>query len=158
MINYLMLKKEEIKNTFIILAILIIYNIMSKESFSKDNTEIIYINSNKLEKNRSNSVYDIDYVDDVIYIPDYRHNKIILFKKNGSVLKTIYSHAPHGIEVDNKKNIYVTDLLDNRIRKFDKDGNEIMKWDHHLHPLVKVDRPLSVDTDNNGNVYISAEN
>ena len=33
-----------------------------------------------------------------------------------------------------------------------------MKWDYHLHSSVKIDRPLSVDTDNNGNVYISAEN
>ena len=41
----------------------------------------------------------------LIYIPDYRNNKIVLIDKNNLITKTINTHAPHGIEVDNERNI-----------------------------------------------------
>ena len=47
-----------------------IYNFISKI-----NKKIIYINSNKLEKNRKNSIYDIGYKDNLIYI--YNKSKVI---------------------------------------------------------------------------------
>lgn len=131
---------------------------MLNKSFSKTNKKIIYINSNKLEINRKNSVYDIDYKDNLIYIPDYKNNRIVLIGKDNLVTKTINTHAPHGIEVDNKRNIYVTDVLENRIRKFDRDSIEIINWDNKIHPLLAKRRPYSVDTDDDENVYITLDN
>ena len=130
-----------------------IYNFISKR-----NKNIIYINSNKLKKNRKNSIYDIDYKDNLIYIPDYRNNKIVLIDKNNLITKTINTHAPHGIEVDNERNIYVTDLLENRVRKFNKDGIEIIDWDNKIHLFLANRRPYSIDTDNDKNVYIALDN
>lgn len=124
----------------------------------KTNNQIIYINSNKLEKNKKNSVYDIDYKEGLIYIPDYRNNQIILIGEDNLAIKTINTHAPHGIGVDNKRNIYVTDLLENKIRKFDRDGMEIADWDNKIHLLLANRRPYSVDTDNDENVYIALDN
>ena len=76
-----MLKTMETKIFLIILLIsiiLLIYNIISKKSSSKTNNQIIYINSNKLVENIKNSIYDIDYREGLIYLPDYRNNKIII--------------------------------------------------------------------------------
>ena len=47
-------------------------------TFSETNKQIIYINSKKLIQNIKNSIYDIDYREGTIYIPDYRNNKIIV--------------------------------------------------------------------------------
>ena len=126
-------------------------------TFSKTNKQIIYINSNKLIQNLKNSIYDIDYREGTIYISDYRNNKIIIIEKNHLAVKTINTHAPHGIEVDNKRNIYVTDILENRIRKFNKEGKEIIDWDKKIHQLIASRRPYSIDTGNEENVYIALD-
>ena len=156
-----MLKTMETKIFLIILLIsiiLLIYNIISKKSSSKTNNQIIYINSNKLVENIKNSIYDIDYREGLIYLPDYRNNKIIIIGKNNLVTKTIKTHAPHGIGVDNKGNIYVTDLLEKRIRKFNSDGKEIVDWDKKIYELIAGLRPYSIDTDSSENVYIALDN
>ena len=127
-------------------------------TFSETNKQIIYINSKKLIQNIKNSIYDIDYREGTIYIPDYRNNKIIIIKKNNLVAKTIKTHAPHGIKVDNKENIYVTDILENRVRKFNKEGKEIIDWDKKIHQLIASRRPYSIDSDNEENVYIALDN
>ena len=145
-----------INKSCIILIFFIIYKTVIGDALSASNKQIIYINSNKLEADRKNSVYDIDYKNDIIYIPDYRNNKIIIIGKDHSVVKTVSTQAPHSIEVDDKGNIYITSLSDNRVRKFDKDIIEIADWDSKIHSLLIDHRPYSIDSDDDANIYIAA--
>src|SRR5680860_678354 len=36
--------------------------------------------------------------------------------------------APHSIDIEKKGNVYVTDTGNNRIQKYDSDGNFLIKW------------------------------
>ena len=36
--------------------------------------------------------------------------------------------APHSLDIDKEGNVYVTDTGNNRIQKFDSDGNFVLKW------------------------------
>jgi len=142
----------------IVLIFFIIYSTISGDVLLAANKQIIYINSNKLEADRKNSVYDIDYKNGTIYVADYRNNKIIIIGKDNLVVKKIDTPQPHGIEVDNKGNIYVASFFNSRIRKFDESGVEKVNWDIKIRGLLHDIRPYSVDTDNEGNVYIAADN
>ena len=36
--------------------------------------------------------------------------------------------APHSIDIDKEGNVYVTDTGNNRIQKYDSNGNYVLKW------------------------------
>lgn len=148
----------KINSVFIVYMIGMGCGVMSEEPLSKLNKQIIYINSDKLLVNRNNPIYDIDRKNNVTYVPDFRNNKIIIIGEDGLVIKTISTHGPHGIEIDDKESIYVASYLDNRIKKFNKNGIEVIGWDGNLQSLVNIDSPVSIDTDNNRNVYIASNN
>ena len=46
---------------------------------------------------------------------ELKEYEIIIIGEDGLVIKTISTHAPHGIEIDDKENIYVSNVLDNRL-------------------------------------------
>lgn len=55
---------------------------------------------------------------------DYKFFKLFGGKgsENGQLV------APHSIDIDKKGNVYVTDTGNNRIQKYDSDGNFLLKW------------------------------
>ena len=73
-------------------------------------------------------------------------------------------YYPYDVAVDSKGNIFICDYANNRIRKVDTagiittvagNGNPGFSGDGGLATNAKLDRPLSVDVDHQGNIYIS---
>jgi DNA-binding beta-propeller fold protein YncE len=51
-------------------------------------------------------------------------------------------------------NVYVADVADNHIRKFDKNGRFIVKWGDKLLADGELDSPRASEVDNEGNIYV----
>lgn len=75
--------------------------------------------------------------DGSFYVSDgYGNSRVVKFSKEGDYLfewgtygnKQGEFNIPHGIDLDTKGNIYVADRENNRIQKFDSDGNFIAVW------------------------------
>jgi DNA-binding beta-propeller fold protein YncE len=60
-----------------------------------------------------------------------------------------------GIIVDSKGNVYVADSGNNRIQKFDRDGNFITKWGSEGTGNGEFKKPNGVAVDSKGNVYVA---
>ncbi len=61
---------------------------------------------------------------------------------------------PFGIAVDSFDNIYVTDTGNNRIQKFDSDGNFILKFGGEGGGNGQFEEPLGVAVDSDDNIYV----
>ncbi len=75
------------------------------------------------------------------YVSDgYGNSRVIKFSKNGTYLFEWgkYGDAegefniPHGIDLDKNGNVYVADRENNRIQKFDAEGNFIAVWQNKI--------------------------
>ena len=62
-------------------------------------------------------------------------------------------NQPKGLHVDTENNVFVADQFNNRVQKFDKDGNFITKFDGSM-----LGHPIDVAVDSMGKVYVSDEN
>jgi tripartite motif-containing protein 71 len=63
--------------------------------------------------------------------------------------------SPIGIAADNSGNVYVTDVLNNdRIQKFDGNGNFITKWGSNGTADGQFTFPRAVAVGSSGNVYL----
>ncbi len=60
-----------------------------------------------------------------------------------------------GVAVDSSGNIYVADKGNNRIQKFDSDGNFIAKWGGLGSGDGQLNSPYCVAADESGNVYVA---
>jgi sugar lactone lactonase YvrE len=68
----------------------------------------------------------------------------------------IYFHSPGGVAIDSSGNIYVADSGNNRIQKFDSNGNFITKWGSYSYwEDGKFQWPKDVSVDSSLNVYVS---
>jgi sugar lactone lactonase YvrE len=65
----------------------------------------------------------------------------------------IFQHE--GIIVDNNDNLYVNDIQSNEIKKYDINGNFILKWGHQTVNGIPLDHPHSSEIDKQGNIYIT---
>ncbi len=85
--------------------------------------------------------------------------------KNGDINKAIVHlalipfhgqfYGPTGIAVDPAGNVYVADMLNNRIQKFDSSDNFITKWGSRGTGDGEFDHPNAVAVDSkSGNVYV----
>jgi streptogramin lyase len=63
--------------------------------------------------------------------------------------------TPRGIAVDSDGNIYVADTNNDRIQKFDSDGNFITKWGSYGSGDSEFNEPWGVAVDSDGNVYVA---
>ena len=96
--------------------------------------------------------------DGSFYVSDgYRNSRVIKFSKEGKYLFQWGKKGdgegefdtPHGIDVDSYGNVYVADRENNRLQKFDSNGNFLKQWKNDLAiPLYS----LAVDP-NNDNVF-----
>lgn len=99
---------------------------------------------------------DVAVTDDgSFYVSDgYGNSRVIKFSKDGTYLfewgtfgnKQGEFNIPHGIDLDSEGNVYVADRENNRIQKFDRDGNFITLWQNQL-----TDQLYSVTIDNQRN-------
>jgi DNA-binding beta-propeller fold protein YncE len=64
-------------------------------------------------------------------------------------------YHPSGLAVDSSGNVYVADTGNNRIQKFDLDGNYITKWGSYGTGDGQFSTPSDVAVDSLGNVYVA---
>jgi len=64
-------------------------------------------------------------------------------------------NLPHGIAVDGNGNVYVSDSSNDRIQKFDADGNYAGQWGGLGDEGGQFDNPTGVAVDDAGNVYVA---
>jgi peptidylamidoglycolate lyase len=104
------------------------------------------------DQNHFNMPTDITVLSDgSFYVSDgYGNSRIIKFSNKGEFLFQIDGfgngqnefNIPHGIDNDNQNNIYVADRENNRIKKFDNNGNLLKIWQNKISQQlysVKVD-------------------
>ena len=65
---------------------------------------------------------------------------------------------PEGIIVDSNDNLYVNDIHSNEIKKYDINGNFILKWGDQYVNGIPINHPHSSEIDNQGNIYITDQN
>lgn len=64
-------------------------------------------------------------------------------------------NGPVGVSVDSTGNVYAADSRNNRIQKFDSDGNFITKWGSLGSGDGEFSGPDGIAVDTLGNVYVS---
>ena len=94
------------------------------------------------DQNHFNMPTDITVLSDgSFYVSDgYGNSRIIKFSKEGKFLFQIDGfgngqnefNIPHGIDNDLQNNIYVADRENNRIKKFDNNGNLLKIWQNKI--------------------------
>jgi streptogramin lyase len=121
----------------------------------------------------------IDHQSGMIYVADAVRDIIIKFDKDFNYISHIgsedgdtgegvieFSH-PHGIDIDSQDNIYVNDLDNPQIQKFNENGTFVKKWGslgtgpgqftpplEHLEVDDNTDRVFMVDGEDNPRVQI----
>ena len=64
-------------------------------------------------------------------------------------------NTPFGIAIDSSGNAYVSDIENNRIQKFKKDGTFIRTWGTEGSANGQFNAPFGVGIDSSGNVYVA---
>ncbi|MCX6753110.1 MAG: 6-bladed beta-propeller, partial [Candidatus Nomurabacteria bacterium] len=117
-----------------------------------------------------------------IYVVDRGHARIVEFDSNGTFVKTFgwgvqdgsnvfqictvgcttghtgsgdgQFNLAEGIALDSLGNIYVADTANNRIQKFDIDGNYLSQWGVNGYNDGEFSWPTSIKIDSSDNLYI----
>ena len=67
----------------------------------------------------------------------------------------VFLQQPNGITLDREDNVYIADLSDSRIKKFDSEGKVLTNWIPPRHEFKKVKIPGGVAVDKDGSIYIT---
>jgi len=70
----------------------------------------------------------------------------------------VFFQQPNGITLDKENNVYVVDLSDARVKKFDPDGKILTNWVSARQEFKKVKIPGDLAVDQDGNMYITDTN
>jgi DNA-binding beta-propeller fold protein YncE len=62
--------------------------------------------------------------------------------------------APFAAAVDKDRNLYVTDMLNNRIEVFDADGNFVRTWGKIGDAVGEFGRPKGISVDSDGHIWV----
>ena len=113
--------------------------------FSSDGSLLLTLGEAKVPGNDAehfNLPTDIAVSNDgSFYVSDgYGNSRVVKFSKEGEYLfewgtfgnKQGEFNTPHGIDLDNNENVYVADRENNRIQKFDAEGNFITVWQNKI--------------------------
>ena len=127
--------------------------------FSSNGTLLLTLGEAQIagnDKEHFNLPTDIAVSDDgSFYVSDgYGNSRVVKFSKDGTYLfewgkfgnKQGEFNIPHGIDLDKNGFVYVADRENNRIQKFDSDGNFITLWQNET-----TDQLYSVTIDNQKN-------
>jgi DNA-binding beta-propeller fold protein YncE len=63
--------------------------------------------------------------------------------------------APYGIALDSDRNVYVTDMLNNRVETFDADGKFISQFGRHCDGPGCFARPKGIAVDGDGHIWVA---
>lgn len=108
--------------------------------------------------------------DDLIYVADTDHNRIVVLDQNGALVRTIGGATvdgapailkqPWGLDFGPDGNLYVADTWNNRVAVFTPDGEFLRAWGHEGVPgsdpstdAMWGPRELAIGP--NGNVYVA---
>jgi streptogramin lyase len=107
---------------------------------------------------------------DKVYLLDYSNFRVQKFDNNGTFITKWGSNGtgdgqfdggyvpydyPVGIAIDSSGNVYVADIDNNRIQKFDNNGTFITKWGSEGSGDGQFESPNAVAVDSSGNVYVA---
>ena len=62
--------------------------------------------------------------------------------------------SPQGIALDSSGNIYVADLGNSRIKKYDANGNFLTMWGSFGSTDGKFNEPIAIAVDSSNNIYV----
>lgn len=127
--------------------------------FSSEGHLLLTLGEAKVPGNDSshfNLPTDVAVADDgSFYISDgYGNSRVVKFSKEGNYLfewgtfgnKQGEFNTPHGIDLDINGNVYIADRENNRIQKFDTNGNFIAAWQNKITEQLYS---VTIDTKNN---------
>ncbi len=106
---------------------------------------------------------DVAVLGNRIYVCDLKDQEIeVLDKETGRVIQKIGKHGqaegtfhwPTHVSLDNKGNIYVTDFLNSRVQKFDKDGKFVRVIGGIGDHPGGMPRPKGIALDHEGHLYV----
>ena len=106
---------------------------------------------------------DVAVFGDRLYVADLKDHEIqILDRKTGESIGTIGElgpepgqfSAPTGIAVDREGDLYVTDLLNARVQKFDPEGNLLLNFGQSGRFPGDFARPKGIAVDREGIIYV----
>jgi DNA-binding beta-propeller fold protein YncE len=83
--------------------------------------------------------------------------RVNLIKKWGSEgIDNGQFKTPHGVAIDPEDNVYITDMDNFRVQKFDSNGNFLTKWGSEGSEDGQFTKPEDIAVDSKtGNVYIT---
>lgn len=104
------------------------------------------------------------YIDsnDTIYVSDTDNNRIVVFDKNGDLIKILAVpesplNKPNGVFVDPKGDIYIADTGNKRVVRLNKDGQLLREFSRPSSTYINdafVYEPINMIVDQRGFVYV----
>ena len=92
--------------------------------------------------------------DGKIYVADdFSHNIVQIFSSDGTSTSWSLFSKPRGVAVG-ASGIYVADFGNDRIKKFDSNGNLLLQWGSYGFGNGQFNLPNDITIDGDGNVYV----
>jgi len=104
-------------------------------------------------------LYVVDTQQDAVFVYDADSLKKIrrigsVGKKHEMTAPGDFS-APYGIALDSDRNVYVTDMLNNRVEIFDAEGKFISQFGQHCDGPGCFARPKGIAVDGDGHIWVA---